>query len=242
MAFHLRSVSLPSKRLSNEAEVEAELQSLEAAVSSPSATIAAMRDGLRRLGDVYSHIEEIIHFPSNQACTIQQKKELDAEMESSLELIDLCNTMQENFAELKATIQDLLAVLRRGDDASIQAKIQSYIHLVKNAQKQFKKASKKATTTTTSDKEECKLVRLLLKARLVAASLLDSTLCLVSKQVVMPKRSLVSKALQKRSLVVCKEEQLQALECTIGDLEHGAELLFRRMIQSRVALLNILSS
>ncbi|XP_066353604.1 uncharacterized protein [Miscanthus floridulus] len=239
MAFRLRSVSLPSKRLSNEAEVEAELQSLEAAVSSPSKTSAAMRDGLRRLGDVYSHIEEIIHFPSNQACTIQQRKELDEEMESSLELIDLCNAMQENFAELKATVQDLLLVLKRGDDASIQAKIQLYIRLAKNAQKQFKKASKK--TTTTSDKE-CKLVRLLLKARLVAASLLDSTLCLVSKQVVMPKRSLVSKALQKRSVVVCKEEQLQALECVIGDLEHGAELLFRRMIQSRVALLNILSS
>jgi hypothetical protein len=241
MAFHLRSVSLPSKRLSNEAEVEAELQSLEAAVSSPSATIEAMCNGLRRLGDVYSHIEEIIHFPSNQACTIQQRKELDEEMESSLELIDLCNAMQENLAELKATIQDLLVVLRRGDDASIQAKIQSYIHLVKNAQKQFKKASKK-TTTTTSEKEECKLVRLLLKARLVASSLLDSTLCLVSKQVAMPKRSLVSKALQKRSVVVCKEDQLQALECIVGDLELGAELLFRRMIQSRVALLNILSS
>lgn len=239
MAFHLRSVSLPSKRLSNEAEVEAELQSLEADVSSPSATIEAMCNGLRRLGDVYSHIEEIIHFPSNQACTIQQRKELDAEMESSLELIDLCNAIQENLAELKATIQDLLAVLRRGDDASIQAKIQSYIRLVKNAQKQFKKASKK--TTTTSDKEY-KLVRLLLKARLVATSLLDSTLCLVAKQVVMPKRSLVSKALQKRSVVVCKEEQLQALECIVGDLELGAELLFRRMIQSRVALLNVLSS
>ncbi|KAJ1269576.1 hypothetical protein BS78_07G222600 [Paspalum vaginatum] len=238
MAFHLRSVSLPSKRLSNEAEVEAELQSLEATISSPSATVKAMCDGLRRLGDVYGQIEEIIHLPSNQVCSIHQRKELEEEMESSLELIDLCNTMQENFAELKTTIQDLLVVLRRGDDASTKAKIQSYIHLVKKAQKQLKKAGKK----TASDKEECKLVKLLLKARLVAASLLESTLCLVSKQVVMPRRSLVSKAFQKRSVTVCKEEQLQALECIIGDLEHGAELLFRRMIQSRVSLLNILSS
>lgn len=238
MAFHLRSVSLPSKSLSSEAEVEAELQSLEAAISCPSATIEAMCDGLRRLGDVYSHIEQMIHFPSNQACTIQQRKQLDGEMESSLEIIDLCNTMQESFAELKTTIQDLLVVLRRGDEASIQARIQSYIRLVKKAQKQFNKGSKK---TSTSD-NECRVVSLLLKARLVAASLLESAVCLVSKQVAMPKRSLVSKALQKRSVVVCTEEQLQALECIVGDLEHGAELLFRRMIQSRVALLNILSS
>ena len=77
---------------------------------------------------------------------------------------------------------------------------------------------------------------------MVAASLLESTLSLVSKQVATPKRSLVSKAFQKKIVVACEEEQLQALECIIGDLEHGAELLFRRMIQSRVSLLNILSS
>ena len=236
MAFHLRSVSLPSKRLSNEVEVEAELQSLEASISSPSATIESTCDGLRRLGDVYSHIEEIIHFPSNQVCSIQQRKELDAEMESSLELMDLCNAMQESFADLKTTIQDLLVALRRGDDASTQAKVHTYTRLMKKAQKQFKKTSKKATS------DECELVKLLLKARLAAACLLELALCLVSKEVAMPKRSLVSKAFQKRSVVVCKEEQLQALECIMGDLEHGAELVFRRMIQSRVALLNILSS
>ena len=77
---------------------------------------------------------------------------------------------------------------------------------------------------------------------MVAASLLESTLSLVSKQVATPKRSLVSKAFQKKIVVAYEEEQLQALECIMGDLEHGAELVFRRMIQSRAALLNILSS
>ncbi|KAL6614896.1 hypothetical protein ACP70R_037166 [Stipagrostis hirtigluma subsp. patula] len=238
MARHLRSVSFPSKRHSNETEVEVELLSLEASISSPSVTIEAMCDGLRRLGDVYSQIEEIIHFPSNQACPIQRRQMLDREMESSLELIDFCSSMQENFSELKNIIQDLQFVLRRGDDASAQAKRQSYVYLVKKAQKQSKKISKK----TTFDKEECKLARLLLKARMIAVSLLDSTLCLLSKQVTAPKRSLVSKAFQKTRVVVCEEEQLQGLEGIIGDLEGGVEILFRRMIQSRVSLLNILSS
>ncbi|KAF0898346.1 hypothetical protein E2562_007196 [Oryza meyeriana var. granulata] len=238
MACHLRSVSLPSKRQSNEAEIEDELQSLEASISSPSTTIDAMGNGLRRLGDIYNQIEEIIHLPSNQVCSAQQRTMLDGEMECSLELIDLCSAMQESFTELKTIIQDMHAVLRRGDNASIQVKIQSFTRLAKKAQKQCKKISKK----TTSDKEACKLVKLLIKARVLTVSLLESTSCHLSQQLVVPKMSLVSKAFQKKRLVVCEEEQLQELECITGDLENGAELLFRRMIQSRVALLNTLSS
>ncbi|GJM93882.1 hypothetical protein PR202_ga10475 [Eleusine coracana subsp. coracana] len=221
MARHLRSVSLPSKSYYNEIEIEAELLSLEASISSPSTTTTSMCDGLRRLGDVYSHIEEIINLPSNQVSSIQQKKMLEREMESSLELIDLCNAMHEIISELKTTIQDLQVVLRRGD-ARTQAKIQYYTSLVKKAHKQMTKISKKSTL----DKEDCKLVKLSLKARMIAISLLESTVCLLSKQVFMPKRSLVSKAFQKRRIVIC-EEQLQELECITRDLENGTEVLLR---------------
>jgi hypothetical protein len=61
---------------------------------------------LRRLGDIYSGVEEMIHLPSNQVCSSQQRKMLDGEVETSLELLDLCNTMQEIFVDLKAVIQE----------------------------------------------------------------------------------------------------------------------------------------
>ncbi|KAM0911455.1 hypothetical protein ACQ4PT_013470 [Festuca glaucescens] len=98
MAFHLRSISLPSRPQANEAEVEQELLSLEASISS-STTIGTMCDGLRRLGDIYNGVEEIIGLPSNQV-----GKVLSGEMDSSLELLDLCNIMQEIFVEMKAII------------------------------------------------------------------------------------------------------------------------------------------
>ncbi|RLM80147.1 uncharacterized protein C2845_PM12G03270 [Panicum miliaceum] len=234
MAYHQRSISLPSRPAS---KVEEELQILEACTSSSTTTIETTCDGLRKLGDIYSSIEEVMCLPSNQVCSSQQRKLLDGEMECSLQLLDLCNAMQEDFAELKAIVQDLQVSLRKGDDTAVQAKIQSYFRLVK-AKKHFKKAAKKVS----SDKEDCRILRLLSEAREITTSLLESTVQLLTKQIAMPKSSIVLKAFQKRTSVVCKEEQLQVLECNIKDLEDGAGLLFGRLIQSRVTLLNILSS
>uniref|UniRef100_A0ACD5UYT2 Uncharacterized protein n=1 Tax=Avena sativa TaxID=4498 RepID=A0ACD5UYT2_AVESA len=234
MACHLRSISLPSRP---QREVEEELRSLEACISSPSLAMETISDCFSRLGEMYCSIEEIMCLPSNQACSSQQRKMLDGEMECSLELLDLCNSIQADFAELKAVIQDLQVAIRKGDDVAVQVGIRSYFRLVKKAKKHFKKAAKKVT----SDKEDCRMVRLLSEAREITTSLLESTLQLLSKQIAMPKRSLVSKAFQKKNSVVCKEEQMLMLGCSIRDLEAGVGLLFRRLVQNRVTLLNILS-
>ena len=88
------------------------------------------------------------------------------------------------------------------------------------------------------------MVKLLAEGRETAVSLLESTWLLLPKQIGSPiasKWSLVSKKFQKTK-VICEEQQLQALEHSIGDLEDGVEFLFRRLIQNRVAVLNILSS
>ncbi|XP_015696003.1 uncharacterized protein LOC107304836 [Oryza brachyantha] len=235
MAFHQRSISLPSRP---QAKVEEELCILDAIISSPSTTIDTMCEGLRRLAKIYSSIKEIMCLPSNQAFPSQQRKVLDGEMECSLALLDLCNAMHEDFTESKAIIQDLQVALRKGDGPAIQSKIQSYACLLKKAKKHFKKTSKKVS----SEKEDCRMARLLREAREISTSLLESTLHLLSKQIEMPKQSLVSKAFNKKKAVVCEEEQLQVLECSIGDLESGAGQLFRKLVQSRVSLLNILSS
>ncbi|CAM0911685.1 unnamed protein product [Alopecurus aequalis] len=237
MAYHLRSASAPSSPRSNKPEVEQQLQSVSSTISSPSATIDAACDGLKILVDIYNSIEETICTPSNQVslCQTLQMKVVEAELGRSLVLLDLCNGMQESFIELKMTVQEILLALRRGEDACGQVK--AYIRLAKNAQKQFKKTSKK----TVSDDKGCRVVMLMVEARNITMSLLESTCGLLSKQVEMPKCSIVFKTFHKTKFV-CEEERLRALERSIDDLETGVEVLYRRLIQNRVSLLNTLSS
>jgi hypothetical protein len=222
--------------------VEVELQALQTRVSSPSATIDTMCDGLRRLGHIYGCIEEIMSLPSNQVglSLPLQRKMVEEELDRSLVLVDLCNAMQESLAELKMSIQELQLALKRGDDAAVQLKIETFIRHAKNTQKPFKKITRSKATA-----EDCKTVRLLAEAREMAISLLESASRVLTKQITVTngsRWSLVSKRFQQKSRVVCEEAQLQALERGVPDLENSVEPLFRRLIQSRVLLLNILSS
>ncbi|ONM19702.1 hypothetical protein ZEAMMB73_Zm00001d004862 [Zea mays] len=261
MACHQRSTSLPSMPRSTDSSSvgqEQELQALKVGASSPSATIETTRDGLRRLGDLYSRVEKTLHLPSNQLAlrrrlTQQQqgKTAAEEELDRSLALIDLCGATQESLAELRTRVQDLRLAFRRGDaadgGAGIQLKAESFVRLARKARRPPLKKTTAGNGKATAE-DGCRVVRLMAEARETAARLLESVSRLLPEQIgsLNPNASrwsLVSKRFRKREAVCeVEERQLQALERGVGDLADGVDVLFRRLIQCRVALLNILSS
>ncbi|KAL5219827.1 hypothetical protein ABZP36_024540 [Zizania latifolia] len=115
--------------------------------------------GLRRLGDIFTSIEDLICSPGNQVsiCQKLQRKLVEEELGRQLVLLDLCNAMQESFMELRMSAHDLMLAIRR-EDTSVQVK--GYTRLAKKAHKQSKVSQK-----TTSDKMDCRLVKLLAEER-----------------------------------------------------------------------------
>lgn len=86
------------------------------------------------------------------------------------------------------------------------------------------------------------MVKLLTEAGEATVTMIRSSFELLSTQIATPnsnKWALVSKAFQKKK-VTCEEEQLQ-VQLDIVDVDSEVQTLFRRLIQSRVSLLNTLS-
>ncbi|CAN0845466.1 hypothetical protein LINGRAHAP2_LOCUS4136 [Linum grandiflorum] len=251
-SFHVRSNSLPSRPHPIVSEVEENICRLR---SSQSASTSSISDNLRNLQDLHECVDKLFELPLNQQALVQDQKFLNQLLDGSLRLLDFCNTANDALSQMKESVCQLQSVLRRKQGDVDQSDVKQYLTLRKAVNKSIQKA-------LNNDNPE--IVAVFIDIEAITITVFESLASFVS--VSRPSGwSFVSKLKQQKKVANEQEmnefttvdasletllgnktnkcekvqTQLKDLEQCIQDLEEGTECLYRRMIKSRVALLNI---
>jgi len=254
----LRSTSLPVRPHALVLELEDELQRLRssaaasASAPSPPAALAG------RLGDAYDRIEELVRLPGGRDAlsSARWRRAVEAGLDASVALLDLCERARDAAASAKQHVRAARRALRRGDAALARVAVRDYVRCLAKAGKEAGAKKAPGRRVTPMDAEAPAAVRVLSEAVAVTVAVLQRVLSSLSARVADTRKSrwcVVSRLVRgDRSLGVCgdldgeggvmsAQETLQELEDSVEAVETGLEHLFRHIVQTRVALLNVLT-
>lgn len=246
----LRSTSLPVRPHALVQEVEDELQRLRsgASASAPAALLAG------RLGDAYGRIEELVRLPGGRDAlsSARWRGAVEAELDASVALLDLCQRASDAVASAKQHARAARRAVRRGDGALAKAAVRGYVRCLAKASKPQASAKKALSKRAPEDAETPAALKVLSDAVAVTVAVLQRAVASLSARAVDARKSkwrVASKLLRSDwSLGACGDldgddgaTTLQELEGRVEAVESGLEHLFRQIVQSRVALLNVLT-
>ncbi|CAN0845468.1 hypothetical protein LINGRAHAP2_LOCUS4136 [Linum grandiflorum] len=226
-SFHVRSNSLPSRPHPIVSEVEENICRLR---SSQSASTSSISDNLRNLQDLHECVDKLFELPLNQQALVQDQKFLNQLLDGSLRLLDFCNTANDALSQMKESVCQLQSVLRRKQGDVDQSDVKQYLTLRKAVNKSIQKALKNLKSIQWPS--GWSFVSKLKQQKKVANEQEMNEFTTVDASL----ETLLGNKTNKCEKV---QTQLKDLEQCIQDLEEGTECLYRRMIKSRVALLNI---
>ncbi|KAG2645032.1 hypothetical protein PVAP13_2KG394300 [Panicum virgatum] len=251
MATHMRSISLPTRPHALVLKAEQELRQLRALVSppSPSPPAHALRALLQDLGNLHEYVEEVVRLPTNwDALRLPRHRRLvEAELEGSVALLDLCGAARDGLAAAKDQLRDLRSALA---GTAYAAALKKASRVIRRGCGNGKRAAAAAETTWD---DSCggapRPVAMLVEVRELTVSLLQSSVEALLRQAERRRQQVVAashgplciKDVASGDGRMKAQSQLQALEGCIEGLEEGLERLFRNLISSRVCLLNCVS-
>ncbi|XVF35861.1 hypothetical protein REPUB_Repub19eG0007800 [Reevesia pubescens] len=221
------------------------------------------------LRDLHNSANNLLHSPIIKRALGHQGQEkwVHQVSESSLRMLDVCGISRDVLLLVKEHVQDLQFTLRRAstDEADIGTKIAVYNRYAKKLKKEtlkclhsLKGMRNNSTTSDISpiDDNLSMVVDVLREVRVTAISVVESLLSLISIPWLEKKSAkgcFASKFMRSNCQsfydIISDEmalqsanKRLEAVEITIEDLEAELECMFRRLIQTRVLLLNILTN
>jgi hypothetical protein len=221
------------------------------------------------LRELHNSANDLLHSPTIQQALVYQRKEkwVHEVSEASLRMLDVCGISKDVLLLVKQQLLDLQFTLRRVciGEPNIGTKIKAYNHYRKklkketlkclNSLKGMKNKSIVSDLPPIDDNNLKVVVDVLKEVRVTSISIVESLLSLIS----IPwldqkpaKGSFASRFIRVggQSLYdICDvmalqsaNKRLEAVEIAIEDLEAELECMFRRLIQTRVSLLNILTN
>ncbi|XP_050214076.1 uncharacterized protein LOC126665348 [Mercurialis annua] len=219
------------------------------------------------LRELHNSANNLLHSPEIQKILINQKQEKLVQQlcDASLTMLDVCGISKDVILLVKEHLLDLQFTLRRKivNQPNINAKISAYNHYRKKLRKETMKClnslkgmqskSLGFAVKSTVDHKLMVVVEVLREVRVITISIVESLLSLISIPWLDRKSTTGSFGFRSKLFKVlddfCDEtalqsanKRLEAVEIAIEDLEVELECISRRLIQTRVSLLNLLTN
>ncbi|KAM0930170.1 hypothetical protein ACQ4PT_000962 [Festuca glaucescens] len=252
-AYHVRSVSLPCHShplLAHLCSHMAAVRSWVAAPSSPST-------GLAHLDALHAALAELLLLPEARSALQHGSATSTCLLDGFLHLADAHGAFQETVVELRAHASDAQAALRRRDDARLASAVRSLRRAEKDLARfaaSVRAAAKFPTLSASSNAAEVEVSGALAEAVAAAACASAAVFSAVESVSSKATTTLASKKTMTSSLMslvksgkpasddekeVAALERLDEVEACVTEMESGSDKVFRSILHTRVALLNI---
>ncbi|OIT05280.1 PREDICTED: uncharacterized protein LOC109224702 [Nicotiana attenuata] len=260
---HARSSSFPSTSHPIVSQFDEHLCRVKSSSEATSSCLSSFTCKLVDLENLFDYTEDLLQLPHIQQAISLHGDEL---LEGYIKVLDVCATIKDLLSNEKQNKQDLLSALRRR--RNMDDIISSYLTSRKKSKKMIQhtlkdlKGMMKKNVLASEEPETLAVVNMLKEVQSVTLSLFKSLLLhvngtgsqssswsLLSKIVHSKTEQVEANEFDNVHAALCSKKgkfdelqhQLREMEVTIEVLEQGLECFFRRLIKTRVSLLNVLS-
>ncbi|TYJ03548.1 hypothetical protein E1A91_A12G035700v1 [Gossypium mustelinum] len=241
-SYHARSNSLPSRQHPIVSQIDENLNRLRASQSA--STSSSIGHNLSGLQDLHECVDVLLQFPLTQQALDQEKQREMVEelLDGSLMLLDVCTTAKDALLQTKECTRELQSILRRRPEISVLRDVEAVTISVLESVLSF-------ISGPEAESKSCRwpLVSKLMHQKKVMCEEEQKANEILSAEaaswLLHADHNFNSSCTKSENMkhVENVQKELQSSELSIQDLEEGLETLSRRMIKTRVTVLNIIS-